>query len=476
MDEEKESAVRIDTRPFALPGKHLSEEFLRTALELHHLVSAYGIESTPNLPETNDEFLVFYARVHDGWKEAQRRIATLLTERLLRRSKVEALQKQSRNLRDRDGQKAAQLQLQQIGLEIVVLRRMLDVVLWTIFAGEHSTLRRLFVEGGQHNLSVKSIADALPAAEHFNKEPQVMALCTDMLSAVHVGDLLIANRERGEIAFAELKSGEKNFAITAIAEFAVQSKCAYFEQFATAEFDETDKKHFARVKRQAERNETIVETIRNEGGSDPNTGAQVFIHPTEEPTEFWSDVITACYSQLSGTKRWAIDVVDRCLYVGVYSSQQTAFIGFQSWMAQQKCESRIYNLTDSFFDPGTRPLGAAFLPFDLREKILRGDILVIMCLDIVKMIELTNKMQPGYMRLATKKESAKMRQKHPMGDFTLNGLYVRTNEQSRAEMFLGGGFRDRILFDQHRPAQLIAQNIRSSATLSDRIAARHPDQ
>lgn len=472
---ESEAKARMDGRPFAAPGKYLSEAFLRAAVELHHLVSEYGIENTPVEPRTREEFAAFYARVHDGWKEAQRRIATLLTERLVQQADAAAQWKESRRLKDNAGQGAGRLKMQQIGLEIVVLRRMLDVILWTIFAGEHSTLRRLFVRGGQHNLSAKNIADAMPAAEHFNEDPQVIALCTDMLSAVHVGDLLIANSARREIQFAELKSGDRNAEIAAVAEFAVRSDCAYFEHVATAEFNETDKKHYERIKRQSQRNETIVETIRNEGGSDPNTGAQVFIHPTDEPTEFWTDVITECYEELTEQKQWAIRVVDDCVYVGVYSSTKMAFVGFQAWMAKNKCESRIFNLTDSFFDPGRRPLGATLLPFHLREKILRGEILVIMCLDIAAMIEFANRMKPGFMQLATKKETAKMQQKHPMGDFTLKGLLVKTCDDSSQAAFLGDGFRDRILFDQHRPAQLIAQHIRSSAAFHRKMEARDAD-
>lgn len=63
-----------------------------------------------------------------------------------------------------------------------------------------------------------------------------------------------------------------------------------------------------------------------------------------------------------------------------------------------------------------------------------------------------------------------------MGDFTLRGLLVKTNEGSGKSMFLGGGFRDRILFDQHRPAQLIAQNICSSAALHEAIVVQHADK
>lgn len=39
---------------------------------------------------------------------------------------------------------------------------------------------------------------------------------------------------------------------------------------------------------------------------------------------------------------------------------------------------------------------------DLRLKVLRGEILVIMCLDVLKFIELGNSIQAGFMRRATK--------------------------------------------------------------------------
>jgi hypothetical protein len=463
----------MNVRAFVPLGKHLPKEFLEVVLELHYLVSDHGIENTPVEPQTREEWLAYFAMIHDGWKEAQRRIAVLLKERLVRRSEAQADEAEQRRLRSKEGQTAAKRRLQAIGVEMLVLRRTLDVILWTIFAGEHSTLRRLFVQGGQHNLSAKNIDDAIPAAEFFNRDPQVMAVCTDMLSIVHVGDLLIANRGTGELVFSELKTGEKNLAITAAAEFAIRSGCERFEKLATASYDKADQKHYERVKRQSQRNETILNTIRDEGGTDPSTGAQVFIHPTEEPSEFWTDTITACYQQLNDAKQWAIGVIDECLYLGVYSSQEMAFIGFQAWMDREKCESPIHNLTDSFFDPGTRPLGATLLPRDLREKILRGDILVVMCLDIAKMIALANRIQPGYMSLATKKESSRMRQERAMGDFTLRGLLIKTNEGGGVSMFLGGGFRDRILFDQHRPAQLIAQNMRSSVAFHDKVIARH---
>lgn len=180
------------------------------------------------------------------------------------------------------------------------------------------------------------------------------------------------------------------------------------------------------------------------------------IHATEETPEYWSERIMRCYEKLDKDKAWAIDTIDECVFLGVYSDQQIAFVGFQAWIRKMQCDSQIFNLTDSFHDPGARPLGATFLSLELQQKVLRGEILVIMCLDILKMIELANRMQPDYLRLATRAESARMRNKR-VGNFTLDGRYVQAKVGGEV-MYLGGGFRDRILFDQHRPSQLLANH------------------
>ena len=294
-------------------------------------------------------------------------------------------------------------------------------------------------------------------ADDFNVNPLVMAISTDMLSFVHVGDLIVVDAEAGTRQFVELKSGNKNIEIATAAEFAIRSDCQKFEQMATADFDEADRKHYERVKRQVKRYNTIMATIRNEGGIDPNTGDQVVIYSSPEPRAFWADRIEACYQSLSDEKKWAIDVIDDCVYLGVYSDQYSAFVGFQSWMRIERCESRIHNLTDSFHDPGVRPLGASFLSMELRKEVMRGDILVIMCLDIARFIELGNSMQPGFMRLATKAESSKA-PAHRFGSLTLNGCHVVATIGGE-EQILGLGTRDRILFDQQRPRQLLAQHL-----------------
>lgn len=439
----------------------LSPTFLDDAQELLFLVREYGIDKAGSRPATAEQFLDFVVHVHDGWKRAQKRVAELLIDALVRRDRAKDDVKRKHRLKDIEGKRAASATLSQAKLEVRVLQRMLDAILWMLLSGDHSTLRRLFVKGGRQNLSEKNIADVMPTADDANKDPHVIAVCTDMLSLVHLGDLLIVNRKTGLIQFVELKRGDKNYAISKAAEFAIQSECEMFEALTTSTFDETDKKHYERAKRQSKRNTTILNAIRNQVGTDHNTGATVNIRELGQPVELWCSTITKCYAQLTWEKAWAIATVDECVHVGVYSNQEIAFVGFNSWMDRIKCESPIYNLTDSFFLPSSRPLGATFLSLELQTKMLSGEVLVIVCLDILRMIELGNKIKPGLIELSSKKETEKARGAQ-YGSLEFKGRLVRVNQEEDF-VFLGAGIRDRIVFDQQRPFQILSTHASQGA-------------
>jgi hypothetical protein len=449
-------------RPFLRLGKYLSADLMDCAERWLFLVSTHGISQTPQQPKSEAEWLAFYAHCHDGWKQAQSEIAAFLIQALRERGQAQAAQQEHRAQKNTAEQRRCAAAVRRHDLEIAVARRMLDVILWTVFAGEHSTLRRLFVQGGTNSLTAENIRVALAAADLINKDPLVIALSCDMLSLVHVGDLIVCERKSGKTYFVELKAGEKNVSISKAADFAVRTECAQFEAIATAEYDDADRAHYKRVKKQLIRNNTILSTIRYEGGTDPNTGSEIVIKSTNEPPEFWVDRITACYELLGPSKSWAIDVIDDCVYLGVYSDPLQAFAAFRAWMHIQRCESPIYSLTHSFRDPALRPLGAALLPLELRVKVLRGDVIVVMCLDVLKFIDLANSVEAGHMRLATKAESAQLRN-HQM-HFLMHGNRGIAMQVGKETMFVGGGTRDRILFDQQLPSQLIAWRLGDART------------
>lgn len=443
-------------RPYLRLAEYLSPEFVTLSIELLFLVRQYGInKATPDLDDPAS-FQKFFRHVHDGWKEAQSKIAHHLTRFLKNLDDFSQLEKNHRAARNKEGAKSARLEMQRINLQITVLRRILDVIAWTIFRGEQSTLRRLFIQGGQHNFSVKNIADAMPVADELNKQPHIMAVCTDMLSYIHLGDLIVKDASNNSVQFIELKSGQKNITLSKYAEFAAASECEAFDAYVRTDLNEMDSAHYDRAKRQAKRAKAITSTIQTNQGIDPNTGDSVRINTIDEPPQQWTDQIFACYEQLSDTKKWAIGDIDGCVYWGVYSDQQLAF-SFSLWMMTMECQSPIYNLMDSHRMPSSRPLGATELPTELINKIFRGEVLIIICVDILKMIELANSIKPGFLSLASKRDSAEARKKYSPLEY--EGRAVQTNS-SEGKGWLGIGTIERIVFDQQAPGQLLAQYIK----------------
>lgn len=179
-----------------------------------------------------------------------------------------------------------------------------------------------------------------------------------------------------------------------------------------------------------------------------------------------------CYEQLSPEKKWAIKTIDECVHIGVYSDQQMAFVGFKAWMSVLKCDSPIYNLTNSFRMPWVRPLGATLLPFDLMKQILRGDILVIICLDIQNMIEAVNARQPGFLDLISAQETSKARL-HRIEMLELKGQGVRAT-LGDLKMDLGAGFRDRVVFDQHSPLQIVYDHLQKMSARQESTGSDAP--
>jgi hypothetical protein len=333
---------------------------------------------------------------------------------------------------------------------------MLDVILWTIFACEQSTLRRFYVAGGENNLSVVNIEEAMQAAEELNIESGTMAVCTDMLSQVHIGDLLVQSTEPYKTYFVELKSGKKNVAFSKAAQFAVESQCEHFERMFKADLSVVDRDHFQRAKNQFTRAKIVSDTIQNEKGVDPNTGAEVNISLLNEAPVYWSSAIVECYEALNPQKKWAIRTIEGCVHIGVYSDQRSAF-AFGFWMQSIKCESPVYNLMDSFIIPSSRPLGAMDLPSELARKILTGEVLIILCLDLLKLMEIANSIKEGYLTLASKRDSAEAR-KNNYSSLEYKGRLIQTNS-SEGPGYLGMGMVERILFDQHSPVQLLKHHI-----------------
>ncbi len=144
------------------------------------------------------------------------------------------------------------MEIKKAKLEILILRRLIDSIVWTMLNFEHSTIRRLPLKGGVDNLSVSSILQAKDIIDEMNKDGGIIAISSDITTFVHTGDILSLSLDDG-FKFIELKSGRKNIEFSEAAQFSHEIKCPHFDDEYTKDFSDTDKKHYLRIKKQLER-------------------------------------------------------------------------------------------------------------------------------------------------------------------------------------------------------------------------------
>ncbi|MCD8566373.1 MAG: hypothetical protein LRY36_00275 [Alphaproteobacteria bacterium] len=436
-------------RPFALLANVLNDDFKIFCGRLLFLIRENGISRTqPNL-ENKEEFLEFVKYVHQGWKEAQSIIIDRVLKNLDQIEKLQRKLKEAQQAKNREAVQKITYELNRQKVENTVMRRMVDSIAWSMLKNKPSTIRRLSIKGGHTNFSASNIKDAISTLDLYNKNDYQIALCCDLTTFIHVGDILVFDCQKGLTAFVELKSGNKNLALADLATMAIEAKCDAFEKELNEKLPDKDRRHFERLKKQAQVGKAVSDTLNNERGIDHNTGGNVRIFPTSYGPQSYGSNIVSCYEQLNEQKTWAIDSIDECLHIGVYNRVDQAFVAFNGWMDLIKCTSPIYNITDSFRIPTSTPFAALNLPTRLLEKIIKGEIIILLCLDIRAFMDMANSMFPNFFTYADRKRTAQADRGY-MLPLKLEGKAILANDG-----IVGQGLADRILFDLQSPKQVI---------------------
>jgi len=351
--------------------------------------------------------------------------------------------------KDYKAKQACILDENRTGTEITILRRCIDSLVWTMLGNEHSSIRRLPLNGSPDNLSERNILDSKSASDDINSDPLAFAVITDMTTFVHTGDLLALIPGRG-ISLIELKSGKKNIEFTEAAEFSVRSECPHFDEAFTKNFDKKDIHHYQRAKRQVLRAKNVVEAIKTGKGFDNFHQTEVRIQDRNFIPDFYSDRLVELWHKIYNGNNWAIEEINNCLYIGAYSRSDMGFVGFSTWMDGCKISGTVFNILDSFSDPLSRPFFSLNLPDKLLLDIIENKLIVVMCLDYKLFVEYANKKHPNlyfytdFPSLMTRTEDMMS-----VGGKGI-GSYIDSNIS-----YLGKGYESRIIFDQHYPASLV---------------------
>ncbi|WED82632.1 hypothetical protein PYU99_06740 [Aeromonas media] len=398
---------------------------------------------------TMAEPLENFNRLLRGWKRAQKIIANELTIRL---SRVEALEKEKKSAhshKDYERKQECIRDVERTKSEITILRRCIDSIVWAILNNEHSSIRRLPINGNPDNLTAFNIHNSMSAVDEINDDPMAIAIITDMTTFVHTGDLLALIPYQG-IFLIELKSGKKNIEFSKAAEFSVLSECPHFDDVYTKEFDKTDLKHYQRTKHQFKRARNVIEAIETGKGFDNFNQSLVRIQDRNFQPDFYTDKIIDLWHKIYSGKSWAITDINDCLFIGAYSNTNMGFCGFNGWMDISKISGTVFNILDSFSDALSRPFFSLNLPDKLLLDIISGNLIVVLCFDHKRFAERANKKYPGLYIVSdfppTMTDTTNM--------LSVDGKGIASSVDSTMN-FIANGYETRIIFDQHYPDNLI---------------------
>ncbi|MGC0797334.1 hypothetical protein WKH50_22200 [Pantoea agglomerans] len=434
-------------RPFLKFWTLFSPEFIAHMQKITRLIR--GEETELARLDQEGDMTAGYEACVSRWKAAHRHIALSIIVKLEDIKKLEADKKEHHRNRQKLLKDKCIASVELLKLEIRVLRRTADALIWGMLNNEHSSVRRLPISGDTDNLSRDSIIDSLIAADELNKDPHRLAVVSDMSTFVHVGDLVTFSLQHG-FQLVEVKSGKKNLELYEAAEFAFTHGCPKFEKQFLDNMSPNDIQQFKRIKNQMIRAGNALEAIHTGEGYDNLMKTPVSIEERDYRPEFFNMNIVKLAEEVKAGKKWAIDIIDECVYIGVYPESDLGFIGFNTWIDGTEFKGRVTNINDSFFDPLSRPFLNLNLPTDLLMDIMAGKLLIVMCFDHEKFFERANAKHPGLFTL----EEYPQKYAHTQNTLHVGSKGIASLVEGNVS-FVGNGFETRILFDLQRPDNLI---------------------
>jgi hypothetical protein len=159
--------------------------------------------------------LVYRAACLPGFKKAQDALGAKVIELELNIRELAKEETKQRENRDVLGTKQSRTLRKILQNRQLVLRRLVDGMLWLLFLPDKWILRRLRLEGGVRRVNVAEIRDLLKALahQHAKDEDAVWIIC-DLSTLAQLGDVIYARwqpgRGRMKLVVGELKVGAKN--------------------------------------------------------------------------------------------------------------------------------------------------------------------------------------------------------------------------------------------------------------------------
>jgi hypothetical protein len=356
---------------------------------IERYITSYGLEVVGpgdiHAPEYEKKFI---PAVHEGFAKGQKEILAGLIEIEKERAALKARLKLRDSKRPaNDTRKEVDHALARLDEAEAILRKLADTIAWQLLGNQLWLARRLNTDDAPPSLLHSNVQSYVQFTDQFNAEnPMGFALISDLTSFVRLGDILARDGELHALHVLELKEGKVNDELLPLAQFAAKTKCEHL--VPNFEKTESPKKvqQLKRLIRQTERLEQTQELINTGIGQDAR-GDRVRLSEDVMEECLYADRLAELIEQ-SQSSNWAIDVIDGCLFVGVYRGHFRDGLAFQMWLKESDVDGPICDLRTTLFAPLGTPLYLIPPLFSHVEDIHGGNVRVLFCLSLSHFVSL----------------------------------------------------------------------------------------
>lgn len=201
----------------------------------------------------------------------------------------------------------------------LVLRRLMDSMLWVLVWPNRWVLRCLRVEGGIKQIAPDTLEPLPKALEgHREKRNETFSLICDLTTTAQLGDLIIAMwippRNDIKIVVAELKVGSMNILLHERLHRAEVSDVEAEITTISAEMGRKVGKQAARIVRQEKRLKNFENVIATDNGIDPLSGRQFRMTKGSFASKDYRDQLAGVMARAKANG-WHGLTIDRCLHL-----------------------------------------------------------------------------------------------------------------------------------------------------------------
>jgi len=298
------------------------------------------------------------------------------------------------------------------------------------------------------------LRQVLEFTDEENKKPSSLAICCDLSTFVHIGDVLLLDLSEEKLALIELKEGERNHELHEVLTQFYQTGCERNLFYNTRGFGEKDFKQLDRMAKQQWRMSQFQKVAKDGKGIDISSNKKVSVPDERTLVDSYEAEIIRMYEDIKKGKNWAIATIDECLHLGLYKDQRLA-LGFEVWMSGLDIDSKKIDYLNVFSIPLACPPFAQMLPDDLILKLSTEKYKFLLCLDIPTWIKKTNEANifPGELVFEAPKKSRKIKmESRELVDY--KGKLIKYVEDD-IDGYIGYGILMKIFFRHYEPISVL---------------------